>query len=83
MSELELYKFVQDKEIEWRGESLILWLSPYEITDFAELLGVNYLSDGGVEVSLLSHGVIALDLVGICNDFGIEPTNIRKKDDSP
>ena len=78
MTELELYKFVQDKEIEWRGKHLVLWLSPYELEDFAELLGENYLSDGGIEITLLSHGTIALDIEDICNDFGIEPACILK-----
>ncbi len=81
MTELELYKFVHDKEIHWRGGGLILWLSNYEIADFAELLGDSYLSDGGVEVTLLSYGMIGLDIVDICNDFDIEPTKILRKDD--
>lgn len=78
MTELELYQFVQDKELDWRGKSLMLWMHPYELNEFAELLGDNYLGDGGIEVSLLSGGSIALDIVDICNDFGIEPANILK-----
>jgi len=81
MTERELSAFVRDKEIEWRGESLILWLHPYELPNFAELLGGNYLDSGGMEVSLLSNGVIALDIVDICNDFGIEPANILKTEE--
>lgn len=78
MTELQLYKFVQDKEIAWRGDSLILWLYPSEIVGFTELLGGNYLAEGGIEVRLKESGIIALDIVDICNDFGIEPACILK-----
>ncbi len=76
MSELELYKFVQNKEIGWRGDKLILWAEPYDLKEFAGMLGCNYLCEGGVEVVLLSDGTIAIELNDICENFDIEPTNI-------
>ncbi|GFN32413.1 hypothetical protein [Paenibacillus xylaniclasticus] len=80
MNELDLYRFCEDKEMDWRGEKLIMWLSPYDITDFAKLLGDDYLSEGGMEVHLLMGGTIGLELNDICECFDIEPERIYPKE---
>lgn len=81
MSELDLYKFVQDKEMDWRGEKLIMWLYYYDLKDFAELIGDDALSEGGLEVSLLQAGMIGVELNEVCEWFDIEPERILKKED--
>lgn len=81
MTELDLYKFVQDKEIDWRGDKLILWIYPSDLAEFTQLCGYTTFDDGGPEVQLQMHGVVALDLVEICEHHGIEPENILKKED--
>jgi hypothetical protein len=85
MSELELYKFIKDNnvEIDWRGEKLIIWIHHMDIKDFCELLGSEFFDDGGYDVNLRFgySCCIALDLVPICDYFDIEPTNIFKKED--
>lgn len=83
MTELELYKFVQDKEIGWRGDKLILWIDHYSLPEFADLLGDNLLCDGGLEVTLLSGGTIALDIVDLCENHDIDPENILRKEANP
>lgn len=79
MTELDLYKFVQDKEIDWRGNKLILWIPFYDLQEFTNLIGYDYLSEGGEEVSL-QHNCIALELNDICDNFDIEAENILKKE---
>ena len=40
MTELELYKFIEDNnvEIDWRGEQLVIWLHHMDLKDFCELI---------------------------------------------
>lgn len=78
MTELELYKFVQGKEIEWRGKELLLWLNFFDLSEFTELIGFDYLSEGGEEV-VLQHDSICIDIVCICENNEINPNNILHK----
>jgi len=83
MTELKLYKFVQGKEIDWRGlegDILMLWVEAYDLKEFAELVGDDYLCEGGEEVYLLQNGTVAIGLNDICECFEIEPTNILPKE---
>lgn len=82
MKELKLYKFIMENsiEIDWRGEELVIWLHFLDIKDFVELVGADYLSDGGHDANIQEH-YIALDLVPICEYFDIEPTEIHPKED--
>lgn len=80
MTAIKLYKFIQENslEISWSGEELILWTNFYCIKEFAEMIGYDYLSDGGMDVNL-QYDSIALDIVPICEYFDIEPTDILEK----
>ena len=78
MTELELYKFCKGKELDWRGDKLILWIEFLEIKEFTELLGYDFLSEGGLDVVLFEF-CIALELNDLCEHFEIEPENILKK----
>jgi hypothetical protein len=80
MTELELYKFCENKEMDWRGEELVLWINFYDIKEFTDLIGYDYFSEGGYDVNL-QYDCIALDLVPICECFDIEPENILAKED--
>ena len=82
MSELDLYKFIHDNklEIDWRMDELILWVDFDRLYEFTELIGYNYMADGGINVNLQSTG-IALNIVNLCEYFGIEPENILTKED--
>lgn len=44
MTELELYKFIENNnvEIDWRGEQLVIWLHHMDLKDFCELIGSNF-----------------------------------------
>lgn len=80
MTELQLYKFVQNKEIDWRGKDLILWIDFYDLKEFTDLIGNDYIADGTASICLLKD-CIAIVLNDICEFFDIEPENILKKDE--
>ncbi len=80
MTELQLYKFTQNKEIDWRGDKLILWIDFCDLKEFTAMIGYDYLSEGGVEVCLLEN-CIAIELNDLCESFDIELENIKSKED--
>lgn len=82
MTELQLYKFIEENDVSlrWDGDELIAWISFLWISEFANLLRYDLLSDGGLEVNLQSD-CIALDMTEICEHFGIEPENIFAKEE--
>ncbi|WP_172369611.1 hypothetical protein [Sporosarcina jiandibaonis] len=82
MTELELYKFTQDKEIDWRGDSLMLWIDPSDIQDFAELIGDGMFDDGGLKVTMVHGGTLCIDLDDVIMD-DIELENILPKEEEP
>lgn len=83
MSELDLYKFLNENSIEhhWEGEQkeLIAWIPFDLLQEFAELIGSNLLSDGGLMVNF-QDSYIALDLEPIAEYHDIELENILKKE---
>ncbi len=79
--ELQLHNFIQNNKIEinWSDNELIMWIPFFYVKEFTDLLGYNFLSDGGYNVNL-REDCIAFDLVPICEYFDIEPTNILEKE---
>ena len=83
MDALKLYKFICENRIEinWGDDDhLILWVPFYHLQDFTDMIGDNYLSDGGHDVNLQRH-CVALDIIPICEYFDVEPTDILKKEE--
>jgi hypothetical protein len=80
MNELDLYRFVQGKELDWCGNELIIWIEPTELKEFTDLISDDYFCEGSIEVTLLSRGVVALDLNDICDCFDIDVQRIHPKD---
>lgn len=78
MNELDLYKFCQNKEMQWHAEQLLIYIDFCDLKEFAELIGGKRLDDGGIEVTMLSY-YIGLDLVQICEYWGIKPERIYSK----
>lgn len=81
MKELDLKQFLTEKQIEmrWDGDVLSTWVEHWSIDEFAKLVE-SALNDGGIEVNLLKGGTIWLDLVPICEHYGIEPDRILPKE---
>ncbi|MDA2281015.1 hypothetical protein PDN19_28550 [Bacillus cereus] len=78
MTELDLYKFCEDKEMDWRGDQLIIWLYFDELEGWTNLIGHDHFVEGGQEVALLAK-CVAFDLCEICEDWEIDPERILKK----
>jgi hypothetical protein len=83
MTELDLYRFLQDNSVEtrWDGDVLSAWLSHWHLEEFTKLVGPN-LYECGIESRLMSDGSVWIDLVPICEDFGIDPKRIVPVTDS-
>ena len=83
MTELDLYKFLESTstEIHWNGDELVIWLHPYDIKDFTELVGYSYLEEGGIKCRLQGEGYIVLDIVDLCEYFDIEPSRVLKREE--
>lgn len=78
--DLELYKFCEDKEMSWYEEELIIWIDFYDLQEFTDMIGYDYLCEGGIEVRL-QKDCVAFDLVPICEYIDIDPTDIFEKED--
>lgn len=83
MSELELYKFLEEHKLEYHweneGKELIAWIPFYDLREFTELLRDNYLTDNELMVNLQDY-CIALDLVPIAEYYEIDLENMLKKE---
>lgn len=80
MTELELSYFVQGKEIDWRGDALMLWLDGNDLYKFSELEGDCIVEDGGYKVTLTYEGMICIEMNEICELHEIDPENILAKE---
>jgi hypothetical protein len=83
MTELKLYKFVQDCEWEWAEKSPVLWVKYSALPEFMEMVGYNYhCMDGGIAARLQeSHAVIEMN--NICEYFSIDIEKVFPKIDHP
>jgi hypothetical protein len=83
MTELQFYKYIREvlnaaeDELNWFGDELILQMRSHEIDDFMVLIGESK-SEEPTPISYY-HGMIQIDLVPICEWFGIEAENILAK----
>lgn len=80
MTELELYKFTEGKEVHWEGDKLLLWVDGEDLREFSEVEGDNIVEDGGFDIYLVHHGKLCMNLSQVCDLHGIEPTNILEKE---
>lgn len=80
MKELDLYQFLKEHDVEmrWDDDVLSTWISHWHLYEFAKLANSS-LSDGGAESRLTSDGSVWIDLVPICEYYGIEPERIFPK----
>lgn len=87
MTELDLFKWVQEWQPEWRWDTngssneddVIIWLSIYSLESFQKLLPAGSFDDGGIEARLQDRHVViwARD---ICDYSGIKIENVFPKD---
>lgn len=83
MNVKSLKNFIVENDIEiyWRGEMLLVWVSSYDLLEFADMISSS-LDDGGMECNLQRGGMVCIDLVPICSYYGIEPAEIKQKKDN-
>ena len=82
MTELSLYKFIEDSGsmTSYDGEKAIIWVYHFNLDDFVELIGTNVLlDDGGLEIRLQEHH-LAIEMNDICEYNNIELEKVFKKD---
>ncbi len=84
MTELELYQFIQENNVEWHEESnrgekdILIFLYSFELGDFCKLLGQSILDDDGITI-VLKFNYVCIWMQEICDHFGIEMSNVFKK----
>lgn len=81
MTELDLFKFLQDTEVRWVKDEtgtfmLLAWIPFYELQEFVNLIDGYILHNFGITCNL-QRKCVCIDLTPICEYFGIDPTRIR------
>jgi hypothetical protein len=80
MTELQLYKFISDNEIEWHWnendakQDVILFVNTYHIDDFLELIR-SATDDEGIECRL-KDGYLCFWIRDICEYYDVEMENV-------
>lgn len=87
MTELELYKFLNENNIEhhWekdrnRNDIFLVWIPFDLIKEFTSMVGSDYLSAGGTGANL-QEDFICLDISEIAEYHEVELQNILKKEE--
>lgn len=81
MTELELYKFINDNDIEWHKANndgtpdIIIFPYIFQIEDFSKLLGSNDFDDGGIELRMMS-GYFAIWMKDLCDNYDIDMNKV-------
>ena len=87
MTELELFKFTKDHNIEnhWyikneengdkESEEIIYFLYFFQLDEFIKLIKGYDLSDSPIECKLMD-GYIGFDIFPICEYYGVDPENV-------
>jgi hypothetical protein len=80
MTELDLYKFITDNEVEWHrhdrdGEDDVI-IMPYifHLEEFTKLFNVN---EEGVDIKLM-NGYVCIWMKDLCEYYGVEMNNVFK-----
>jgi hypothetical protein len=87
MTELELYKFINDNTIEWHRrdnegeEDIIIFPYIFQIEEFQKLLSNHHYDDGGL-ICRMMNGYFAFWMKDICEYYGIEINNVFVGEDS-
>jgi hypothetical protein len=77
MTELELYKFINDHDIEWHREDndgtpdIIIFPFVYHLEHFCEIVKDYDTDDGGLIIRL-KNGYVAIWMNDLCEYFGID-----------
>jgi len=77
MTELKLYKFINEYETEyhWHGDEVIMFVIIWQVEAFNNLLGHNIFDENGVEC-VMKHDYVCFKMFHICEYFGIKLENV-------
>ncbi len=83
MTELELHKFVQEKKSEWHkhGEEIFMFVDFSDLDEFTKLISCSKSESAGVECYLKEHS-LCVEMIDICEYYGIDPHKIFEGKDS-
>ncbi len=76
MTEIELYKFIQDNSIEWHWQDndgvddVVIFPYPFQIEEFAKMVE-SFTGDGGMECRLMG-GYFAFWMKDLCEHYDID-----------
>lgn len=85
MKELELYKFIQENDIEYRyqvnyetkKDDLLVWIPFYLVEEFAEM--IKSINSDSPTNCCLTENYLCFWMDDICSYFGIELESVFKK----
>lgn len=77
MTELDLYKFVEQNKLEyhWNGEELNLFVDFHCLSEFTQLLGYEFLSEVN-QPCVLKDSFVGVEMTEICDKFGLDAKNV-------
>jgi len=80
MTELQLYKWIQNVECHYNADFTELWACPDsdDLNQFFEINSPGIFDDGGIDCKMC-HKYIAIDLIPIAEYYGIEIGNVISK----
>lgn len=80
MTELDLFKFIQDhnSEYHWHGEEIYFFVGDSDFKDFISLLPYSIFDDSGIDCKL-KDGYLVFEMIGICDYCGIDPKRVFKE----
>ena len=88
MTELQLYKFIEENDIEYNlfkhdatGEitKVIAFIPIYVLQDFVDLFKGSLMLSDAIEDCALKENCLCVEMTQVCEYFDIEPENIFNK----
>ena len=82
MTELELYKYITENNIEYHWNEDTVYICPYifQLEGLVELFPSGVFDDGGIREVRLFDGYASIEMNDICDYCGIDVNNVFKKD---
>ncbi len=78
MTELDLYKFVKDNNLEyheWAKDEILLFVNYDRITEFRKILDATLFEEDDINC-VMKDGYFCFEMTDICEHYGIDHTKI-------
>jgi len=82
MTELKLYRYIDDNNIEWHwdGDDVLIFPYYFQIKDFMDLLGASAFDDDGI-LCVMKHNYFAIYMKDMCENYDIDIETVFPKKD--